>query len=114
MMSEAVDTLPPKRRCVLVCQYRSCVRSGSEAVLEAFRSQTPRGIFVSASQCLGQCGSGPNVQVMPDNTWYCQVQPSDVATIVKEHLLQDRPVRSRLHPRFHPHPEAYLPPETPL
>lgn len=39
---------------------------------------------------------------MPDQTWYCQVQPEDVPKIVTQHLRNDTPVKSLLHPRFHP------------
>jgi (2Fe-2S) ferredoxin len=42
---------------------------------------------------------------MPEGDWYCRIQQSDVETIVKEHLEGDRPVRTLLHPRFHPRDE---------
>jgi (2Fe-2S) ferredoxin len=97
----------PKRRCVLVCQHRSCTRNGSAEVLEAFQAATPPGVFVSGSSCMGQCASGPTVQVAPDNIWYCRVKPSDVADIVAQHLWADQPIEALLHPRFHPRPDAY-------
>lgn len=92
----------PKRRCVMVCQHRSCVRNGSEAVLQAFQAAVPAGVFASGSACLGQCASGPTVQVNPDGTWYRHVKVEDVPEIVAAHLEGDRPVRRLLHPRFHP------------
>lgn len=98
---------PPKRRCVLVCQYRSCSRNGSAEVLDAFQAAVPMGVFASGSDCLGQCASGPTVQIMPDKTWYCRIKSSDVPTIVEQHLAGDRPVEALLHPRFHPHLESY-------
>lgn len=91
-----------KRRCVIVCQHRSCLRNQADAVFAALRQQQPAGVFVSASDCLGQCSSGPTVQVLPDQTWYCRVKPSDVAEIVASHLQGDRPVARLLHPRLHP------------
>lgn len=92
----------PKRRCVLVCQYRSCARNGAAEVLESFQKAVPPEVFASGSDCLGQCASGPTVQIMPDSTWYCRIKPSDVATIVEQHLHQDQPIDALLHPRFHP------------
>lgn len=92
----------PKRRYVLVCQYRSCSRSGAAEVLQAFQSGMPAGTFASGSDCMGQCASGPTVRVMPDGTWYCRIRPGDVAAIVEQHLYYDQPVKSFLHPRFHP------------
>jgi (2Fe-2S) ferredoxin len=99
----------PKRRCVLVCQNRSCDRSGSANVLAAFQAMAIPGVFVSSSDCMGQCGSGPTVKVTPDNTWYCRVKPDDVATIAQQHLQENHPVEALLHPRFHPRPDAFTP-----
>lgn len=50
---------------------------------------------------MGQCASGPTVRVMPDDYWYCRIQPSDVTLITNQHLKQDQPVKELLHPRFH-------------
>ncbi len=89
-------------RCILVCQNRSCQRNGSAALLEAFQALDLPQVFASGSDCLGQCSSGPTVQVLPDRTWYCRITVSDVATIAQQHLQADRPVQHLLHPRFHP------------
>ena len=48
-------------------------------------------ILVAESGCMGQCSSGPTVRIMPDNTWYCRVQPEDVDTIVNQHLKAGPP-----------------------
>lgn len=96
-----------KRRCVMVCQHRSCLRNDSEQVLFALRAAAPQGIFVSPSACLGQCASGPTVQVVPDGTWYCRVKPTDVPAIVEQHLLGDQPVQALLHPRLHLSTDAF-------
>lgn len=87
----------------MVCQYRSCERNHSPEVLAALRAIAPKGVLISSSGCLGQCASGPTVQVMPDQTWYCRVRPEDAAEIVDQHLKGDRPVQRLLHPRFHPY-----------
>lgn len=97
----------PKRRYILVCQYRSCARNGSAEVLAAFQSTVPAGVFAGGSDCMGQCASGPTVRVMPDGTWYCRVKPSHIPTIVQQHLYEDHLVEPLLHPRFHPRPDAY-------
>ncbi|HEY9738146.1 MAG TPA: (2Fe-2S) ferredoxin domain-containing protein [Trichocoleus sp.] len=97
---------PPRRRFVGVCQNRSCLRSGSDRVLAALAKHQSAELMIAASGCLGQCGSGPMVKVMPDNTWYCRVRPKDVPAIVTEHFQNDRPVKRLLHPRFHPQFDA--------
>ncbi|NET36420.1 MAG: (2Fe-2S) ferredoxin domain-containing protein [Cyanothece sp. SIO1E1] len=91
----------------MVCQNRSCLRSGSAEVLAAFQSAQPPGVLVGSSGCMGQCGSGPTVRVMPDNTWYCRVRPKDVARVIEQHLEAGEPVQALLHPRFHPRLDAY-------
>lgn len=72
-------------------------------------------MMACGSECLGQCGSGPTVKVMPDETWYCQVKPEDVGEIVSQHLQGGKPVQRLLHPRFHTQFSAasFLPPQIP-
>ncbi|WP_008317354.1 (2Fe-2S) ferredoxin domain-containing protein [Leptolyngbya sp. PCC 6406] len=98
---------PSQRHLVTVCQHRSCQRNGSEAVLAEFQKHGAPNLMVSGSECQGQCGCGPTVRVMSDNTWYCQVKPADVSTIVEEHLQGGKPVERLLHPRLHPRKDAY-------
>ncbi len=92
----------PKRRFIQVCQYRSCQRFQSAAVLAALKQHAGPELMVSASSCLGQCGSGPTVRVVPDNVWYCRVRPQDVDEIFEQHIHQGKPIKRLLHPRFHP------------
>jgi (2Fe-2S) ferredoxin len=79
------------------------LRSRSDQVLAAFQAIKIPGVFATGSGCLGQCGSGPTVQVMPDGIWYCRVAPEQVSVIAEQHLRQNKPVKPLLHPRFHPY-----------
>jgi (2Fe-2S) ferredoxin len=74
-------------------------------VLSAFQAAVPFGVFASGSDCMGQCAAGVTVRVMPDDVWYCRIKPSDVPSIIEQHILADQPVWDLLHSRFHP-PEA--------
>lgn len=89
-------------RQVLVCQYVNCCANGAKAVLEAFQAYSAQGVVVQAVGCQGQCNMGPTVRVLPDEIWYCRVQPADVPEIVEQHLKQGQPVDRLLHPRMHP------------
>jgi len=89
-------------RRVFVCQYTNCLHNGSAEVLEAFQAHPVPDVAVVATSCLGQCSTGPTVIVSPDETWYCRVKPTDVPTIVEQHLIGNKPVTALLHPRFHP------------
>lgn len=90
------------KRTVLVCQNRSCKSFGSQATLKAFQSYSIPHIKVIGSGCLGQCGNGPMVVVLPEEIWYSQVVSEQVKTIVTQHLLGNKPVKSLLYPVKHP------------
>ena len=47
---------------------------------------------INKSLCLDQCEHGPVMVVYPEAVWYGNVQPSDAAEIVAEHLVGGRPV----------------------
>lgn len=91
----------PEPRCVFVCQNRSCLNNGSADVLAAFQAAEVSGVTVESSPCMGQCSAGPTVRIVPDEIWYCRVKPSDVVTIVEQHLLGGTPVEAKLNPRIH-------------
>ncbi|MGB3493993.1 MAG: (2Fe-2S) ferredoxin domain-containing protein [Elainellaceae cyanobacterium] len=72
----------------LVCQNRTCRKQGSAKVLAALRSLAPESVEVVATGCLGQCGSGPVVLVLPQESWYRGVSPKTAAKILAK-LQQD-------------------------
>jgi (2Fe-2S) ferredoxin len=80
--------------------------NGSAEVLAAFWSNPisniESDIEIVASECQGQCNLGPTVRVLPDDIWYCRVQPADVPEIAVQHLQQGEPIDRLLHPRLHP------------
>ncbi len=75
----------------------SCGAQASAAVLVEFQQQfEKRGLWgkygLTSTGCMGPCGSGPSVLVYPEGIMYGGVKTEDVAAIIEEHLLQDRPV----------------------
>ncbi|MFN6536309.1 MAG: (2Fe-2S) ferredoxin domain-containing protein [Nostoc sp. EkiNYC01] len=87
--------------CVRVCQNRTCRKQGAAKVLAAFTALAIPGVTVTASSCLGQCGNGPMVLVLPDVVWYCGVRPDEVSLLVEQHLLGGQRVKHMLYHRFH-------------
>jgi (2Fe-2S) ferredoxin len=87
---------------VLICQYINCQTNNSAAVLAAFSNYALPDIEVVGSECQGQCNMGATVRILPDQVWYCRVQPEDVPEIIASHLQQNQWVDRLLHPRFHP------------
>lgn len=92
---------PPKRQ-VLVCQYRTCLKDGAQKVLATFQQEPIPNVTIKASGCLGLCGSGPMVVVLPDNVYYWHINPKKAQAIVTTHLLGNTQIQSIMHPRLHP------------
>lgn len=89
-------------KCVRVCQNRTCKKQGSAKVLAAFTALPIPGVTVTASSCLGQCGNGPMVLILPDMVWYSSVHPEEVSLLIENHLLAGQRVKQMLYYRFHP------------
>lgn len=89
---------------VLICQNKACRKAGSAKVLAAFQTAlaSEGEVEIVRSPCLGQCGNGPMVLVLPEQVWYYRVHPEEVPAIVQRHLKQGRWVRALLYPKFHP------------
>ncbi len=92
----------PKVERVLVCQNRTCRRQGSPAVLATFKSHPVADVTIEGCGCLGQCGNGPMVLVLPEETWYDRVQPGEAIAVIEQHLLGGQPVKAMLYRKFHP------------
>lgn len=88
-------------REVRVCQSRACRKQNGTKVLEAFQKFSLPNVIFTGSSCLGQCGNGPMVLVIPDQVWYSRVHPDEVATVVEKHLLGGHPVQVMLYSKFH-------------
>ena len=101
-------TTAPIRHHVFVCGGKSCSAVGSAEVMAAFehellargilfgkkkKGKNPKGsVVLTECSSVGFCAVGAAVMVYPDGIWYAQVQASDVAEIVEEHLINGRAV----------------------
>ncbi|EAZ91292.1 (2Fe-2S) ferredoxin domain-containing protein [Crocosphaera chwakensis] len=68
-------------RTILVCQGRCCRKDGSKQLLMAFESQTPPDVQIIPCGCLGQCGNGPNIVILPEKKLYQRVSAKDVSLL---------------------------------
>lgn len=87
---------------LLVCGGTGCRASESDTLVNSLNSAlVDQGLEneakVVTTGCFGFCEKGPIVKVMPDNTFYTQVTPSDAAEIVAEHILKGRKVTRLLY-----------------
>ncbi|MEM0982187.1 MAG: (2Fe-2S) ferredoxin domain-containing protein [Cyanobacteria bacterium P01_H01_bin.58] len=75
--------LPPQIR---VCHNTACKKAGSTQVLSRLQALNLPDIEVLSVGCLGACGQGPNVLVLPEQTWYHYVQVETVKAIAAQHF----------------------------
>ncbi|MEL6384464.1 MAG: (2Fe-2S) ferredoxin domain-containing protein [Cyanobacteria bacterium J06626_18] len=91
------------QRQVRICQNTTCSKSGAAAVLHTFRDLALPDVEVIACGCLGQCGNGPMVIVLPEQIWYGRVRSLDVPAIATQHLIGGDPVLPLLYDaQMHP------------
>ncbi len=89
-------------KCVRVCQGRTCSKMGAVDVLEAFRVRPVAGFAIAGCSCLGQCGNGPMVVILPEQVWYDRVGVAEVPVLIERHLQAGQPVAAMLYRKFHP------------
>ena len=82
---------------VLICGGTACCSGGGDKIADAFKSRLAEAglaekVQVVATGCLGFCEQGPIVKILPQGTFYGQVQEKDVAEIIAEHLVKGRVV----------------------
>ncbi len=87
---------------VLVCGGTGCRASHSEAIVDNLNraieeNGLEKEVQVVLTGCFGFCEKGPVVKMVPDNTFYVQVKPSDAEELVLEHLVKGRKVERLLY-----------------
>ncbi len=99
----------PINRQVFVCTGKSCSAVGGEEVKKEFarileakglrqgkesKGRNPMGsVLLTECGSIGFCSIGTAVMVYPDGTLYAQVQPSDAAEIIEEHIEKGNVVK---------------------
>ncbi len=81
----------------------SCGEQGAQDVMAEFGQQfEQKGLWgkylLTSSGCVGSCNLGPSVLVYPEGVLYTKVSKEDVAAIIDEHLLGDKPVERLIAP----------------
>jgi NADP-reducing hydrogenase subunit HndC len=87
---------------ILVCGGTGCKSADSAKIVDSLNAELEsHGIESEAkvilTGCFGFCEQGPIVKVIPDNTFYTQVKPSDAKEIIEEHIIKGRKVTRLLY-----------------
>ncbi|MBF0591512.1 MAG: 4Fe-4S binding protein [Nitrospirae bacterium] len=86
---------------IMLCGGSGCRAKGSLKIKEAIERQAKAKagdvlVSVHLTGCNGFCAQGPVMKVYPGGVLYQGFKEQDVATIVDEHLVQDKPVEKFL------------------
>lgn len=105
-LTNSLESLPPEssnsaKQILIVCRGRSCRKYDCDRVFANFQQNLPPNVELISVPCLGECGNGPMVLVKSDSVWYSEVHPDEVAQIIQQHLIEKRPVKAMLYPKFH-------------
>ncbi|XP_073272135.1 uncharacterized protein [Primulina huaijiensis] len=57
---------PPENIEIRVCTNRTCRKQGSLDVLQVLSGIAPPSVAVNSCGCLGKCGLGPNIVILPE------------------------------------------------
>lgn len=87
---------------LLVCGGTGCRASESDVLVDTLKEELKKNGLDKEAQvvttgCFGFCEKGPIVKIIPDNSFYTNVKPSDAEEIVKEHILKGRRVTRLLY-----------------
>ncbi len=90
------------RSHVLICGGTGCTSTGSETLIEKFKTEIDKAglskeVLVVRTGCFGLCEHGPIVIVYPEGCFYSRIKAKDVELIVSEHLVKGRIVTKLLH-----------------
>jgi NADH:ubiquinone oxidoreductase subunit F (NADH-binding)/(2Fe-2S) ferredoxin len=87
---------------MLVCGGTGCQASAGGMLFENLKKEVQENnlqdeVQVIATGCFGFCEKGPIVKVIPDNTFYVQVEPEDAKELIAEHAIKGRAVKRLLY-----------------
>ncbi|MFH5182398.1 (2Fe-2S) ferredoxin domain-containing protein [Paenibacillus sp. TAB 01] len=86
---------------VLICNGGSCLRKQGDEVTLALREEVALHgaenlIHTTRTRCNGRCEDACVVTVYPEGIWYKDIGPESARLLVREHLLQGRPLYERM------------------
>jgi bidirectional [NiFe] hydrogenase diaphorase subunit len=92
---------------IMYCAAAGCISCGSVNVREMFKKalqekDLTQKVEVIGTGCMGLCGEGPLVKVLPEGTLYQRVDEGIARRIVDEHLVNGSVVQENVVDTAHP------------
>lgn len=108
-LNTSLFSRPPHGHRVLICVKGNCAHPDlgqalHQKMLKLIRQHGlddphhPHYTTCKIVQCLGVCAGGPIMMIHPEAIRYHQVDEAALERIVREHLLQSRPVEDLMRP----------------
>ena len=87
---------------ILICSGTGCESGRAHEIYENFARevkarQLENDVQVVKTGCFGFCEQGLIVKILPDNAFYVQLKPEDVAGIIEEHIVKGRVVERLIY-----------------
>ncbi len=87
---------------ILVCGGTGCESSKSDEIYknliaEAKAAGVEKDVQIVKTGCFGFCEKGPIVKVLPEDSFYVEVKPSDAKEIINEQIVKGREVPRLLY-----------------
>ena len=82
---------------ILVCGGTGCVSSNCAAIENAVNEELQeqgiaKDVKVYQTGCMGICAMGPVMLVLPDRTFYTNLDPEKTKEIIQSHLVNNKPI----------------------
>ena len=82
---------------ILVCGGTSCDSGSSDQIFNNLKkaaeaNKVDKDVQIVKTGCFGFCTKGPIVKVLPDETLYAQVKPTDADEIIAEHIVKGKKI----------------------
>jgi bidirectional [NiFe] hydrogenase diaphorase subunit len=92
---------------IMYCAAAGCVSCGSINIRDMIKKALQEknltaSVEVIGTGCMGLCGEGPLVKVLPDNTLYQRVDEATAKRIVEDHLVAGKKVDDHMVDQNHP------------
>jgi (2Fe-2S) ferredoxin len=96
---------------VLICNGGSCLKNSGDETTLAIRDEISKHgaehfIHTTRTRCNGRCQDAGVVTVYPQGIWYKEMTPEAGRRLVREHLLEGKPLQEHMTYSFE---ECFVP-----